>query len=152
MPRPNPIVTRRSDCVRIPIDTVRRRSIAVSRSLHHRAPILRSFEMHELGVRVLLGAPGRRQQIHEESKDVESEDERDDPLENGRDVLFTVEGADREDDGKDDLHDDEYKLEPEREAQDPMLAEMHAEALVLGADEDGADDVASDEEEEEAVM
>ena len=33
-----------------------------------------------------------------------------------------------------------------------MLAEMHAEALVLSADEDGADDVAGHEEEEEAVV
>lgn len=33
-----------------------------------------------------------------------------------------------------------------------MLAEVHAEALVFGADEDGANDVAGDEEEEEAVV
>ena len=33
-----------------------------------------------------------------------------------------------------------------------MLAEMHAEALVLGADEDGADDVPGDEEEEKPVV
>ena len=33
-----------------------------------------------------------------------------------------------------------------------MLAEMHTEALVLGADENGADDVARDEQKEEAIM
>ena len=33
-----------------------------------------------------------------------------------------------------------------------MLTEVHTQALVLGADEDGADDVAGDKEEEEAVV
>ncbi len=33
-----------------------------------------------------------------------------------------------------------------------MLAEVHAEALVFGADEGGAEDVAGDEEEEVAVV
>ena len=101
---------------------------------------------------MLLGAPGRRQQIHKEGKDIEREDEGDDPFENGRDVWLTVEGGGSEDDGEDDLHYDEEEFEPEGEAQDAVLAEMHAETLVLGADEDGADDVAGHEEEEEAVV
>lgn len=108
--------------------------------------------MHKLGIRVLLGAPGGGQQIDEESEDVEGEDEGDDPFENGGHVLFSVKGGDCEDDCKDDLDDDEHELEPEGEAQDAVLAEVHAQALVLGADEDGADDVAGDEEEEEAVV
>lgn len=33
-----------------------------------------------------------------------------------------------------------------------MLAEMHPEALILGADENGADDVACDEQQEEAIV
>lgn len=152
MPRPSTIMPCRSNRICIPIDAIRRRPVGVSRILHHRTPILCFFATQKLSVRVLLGAPGRRQQIHKESKDVEGKDERDDPFENGRDVLFTVERGGREDDCKNDLHDNEYEFEPEGETQDPMLAEMHAEALVLGADEDGADDVASDEQEEEAVV
>lgn len=33
-----------------------------------------------------------------------------------------------------------------------MLAEVHPEALILGADEDGANDIASDKEEEKAIV
>lgn len=101
---------------------------------------------------MLLRAPRGGQQIHEESEDVKSEDERDDPLEDGGDVLLAVERGDGEDDGEGDLDDDEEEFEPEGGAQDAVLAEVHAEALVLGADEDGADDVAGDEEEKEAVV
>lgn len=154
LPRPDPIVPCGSNCVRVPIDTIRRRRrpIGVSSGLRHRAPILRFLQTHELGVGVLLRAPSGRQQIDEEGEDVKGEDEGDDPLEDGRDVLFAVKGGGGEDDGEDDLDDDEGQLQPEGEAQDAVLAEVHAEALVLGADEDGADDVAGDEEEEEAVM
>lgn len=70
----------RSNSVCIPIDAARRRSIGVSQSLHHRTPVLCFFETHELRIRVLLGAPSGRQQIHKESKDVEGKDEGDDPF------------------------------------------------------------------------
>lgn len=141
-----------SNSVCIPIDAIRRRSIGVSGMIHHRTSILCFFEMHKLSVRVLLGAPSRRQQIHKEGEDVESEDESDDPFENGPGVLLVVEHGSCEDDRKDHLHDDEDEFEPKGEAQNPMLAEMHAEALILGADEDGADNIAGDEEEEEAIV
>ena len=101
---------------------------------------------------MLLRAPRRRQQIDKERQHVKGKDERDDPFENGRDVLAAREGGADEDGGKANLDEDESELEPEGEAQDAVLAEMHAEALVLGADEDGADDVAGHEEEEEAVV
>ena len=101
---------------------------------------------------MLLRAPGRRQQIHKERQHVKRKDERDDPLEHGRDVLPAGEGGADEDGGEDDFDEDEDELEPEGEAQDAVLAEVHAQALVLGADEDGADDVAGHEEEEEAVV
>ena len=108
--------------------------------------------MHELGVAVFLAAPRSRQQIYKEGKDVESEDKGDDPLENGRDVLLVVKRGDRVDDGENDLHYDEDKFEPEREAEDAMLAEVHAEALVLGANEDGADDITGHEQQEKAIV
>lgn len=152
MPRPNTIVPYRSSSVRVPIGALGRHPISTLRIFHHRAPVPRFFEMHKLSVRVLLRAPSGGQQIHKESKDVKRKNERDDPFENGGHVLFAVKGSDCEDDCKDDLHDDEHEFEPEGEAQDAVLAEVHAQALVLGADEDGADDVARDEEEEEAVV
>ena len=118
MSRPSTIVTCSSNRVRISIDTIcrRRRSIIVRSLLHHRSPILYSFETHKLSVRLLLGAPSRRQQIYKEGEDVESKDERDDPFENGRYVLFTGEGGDCKDNGEDDLHDNEHEFEPEGKA------------------------------------
>ena len=151
MARPDAIVSRcatnaisRHHCSRSPIGI---RSI-----LHHHAPILRSLEMSELRVRMLLRSPRRRQQIDKESQHVKRKDERDDPFENGRDVLAAGEGGADEDGCEDNLNKDEGEFEPEGEAQDAVLAEVHAETLVLGADEDGADDVAGHEEEEEAVV
>ena len=101
--------------------------------------------MHNLGFGVLLAAPRRRQQIHKEGKDVKSEDEGDDPFENGRYVLRVVKRSGCVDGCENDLHYDEDEFEPEREAEDAMLAEVHAETLVLGANEDGADDITSHE-------
>lgn len=47
------------------------------------------------------------------------------------------EGRGDEDDGERELGEDEEELHPEGGAQDAVLAEMNAEALVFGADEDG---------------
>ncbi len=127
-------------------------AIAISIPIHHLHPVLRLPLTHMLHVGTLLGRPPRRQEIHEESKDVKSEDERDDPLKNSRDVLVAFEARRAKHYRQQDFHNDEGELGPEGEAQDAMLAEVHAEALVFGADEDGADDVACDEEEEEAVV
>lgn len=150
---PNAIVSRWLNSVRVACDAIcRRRSVGICRILHHRTLVLKPLAMHELRIGMLLGAPRRRQQIHKEGEDVESEDEGDDPFEDGRYVLLAVKGGGGEDDGEDDLHDDEEEFEPEGKAQDAVLAEMHAETLVLGTDEDGADDVAGHEEEEKAIV
>ena len=141
MPRPNVMMSRCTNSVRVPGDTIRRRPVGVCRILHHRTTILLPLEMHKLSVRVFLSTPRCRQQIHEEGDDVESENEGDDPFENGRCVLLVVEGGGCEDDSAYDLHDDEEKFIPKGEAQDAVLAEVYAEALILGADEDGANDV-----------
>ena len=144
LPRPNIVISYRSNGVCIAIDAIRG-SIGEPGGIHHRTPILRSFEVHKLRVRVLLGTPSCRQQIDKEGEDVKSEHERHDPLENGGNVLFAVEGGGYEDDCKDELDNDEHEFKPKGEAQDPMLAEVHAKALILGADENGADDISGDE-------
>ena len=46
----------------------------------------------------------------------------------------------------------EDQFDPKGEPQDAMLAVMYSQALILGADEDGANDIACDEEQEEAVV
>ena len=152
MPRPNVIMSRCPNSIRVPGDAIRRRPVGVCRILHHRTPVLLPLEMHKLGVRVFLSTPRRRQQIHEESEDIESEKEGDDPFENGRYVLLVVEGGGCEDDSADNLHNDKEKFIPKGEAQYAVLAEVHAEALVLGADEDGANDVTRHKQEEEAIV
>lgn len=146
---PNAIVPRCSNRVCV---AIRRRSVGVRRVPHHRAAVPGALEVRELRAGVRLSAPRRREQVREEGEGVKSEDERDDPLEDGGDVLPAVKGGGGEDGGEGDLDEDEEELEPEGEAQDAVLAEVRAQALVFGADEDGADDVAGDEEEEEAVV
>ena len=94
---------------------------------------------------MLLGTPSCRQQIDKEGEDVKSEHERNDPLKNGRNVLFAVERGGCEDYRKDELDNDEHEFEPKGEAQDPMLAEVDAKPLILGANENGADDISGDE-------
>lgn len=118
----------------------------------HRGTGLRVAEMHLLKICPLLLGPDGGQQVDEEGQDVEGEDESDDPLEDGGDVFLAFEGGDAEDDGEGDFDEDEGQFHPEAGAEDAVLPEVDAEALVFGADEDGADDVAGDEEEEEAVV
>ena len=116
----------------------------------------------DIGDCLLVARCGK--EVNEECEDVEGEDKGDDPFEDCANVLFFVEGADDKDDGHgdwgvlvlifDDMMDregnfegmrtfdeDEEKLHPEGGPQDTVLAEMHTEALVLGADEDSAYDI-----------
>jgi hypothetical protein len=87
-----------------------------------------------------------RQQIHHEREDVPREHKGNDPLENRADVLLrpvVALCADAEADGKADLDDDEGEFDEEACEQDAVLGAVEeAQAEVLGADEDGADDVA----------
>ena len=83
-----------------------------------------------------------RQEVRYEAPDIEDVDQRDDPLEDSADVVVFVFLSDGEDNGERDFGEDEEQLDPEGDAQDAVFAEVDAEALVLGADEDGADNVA----------
>ena len=101
---------------------------------------------------MLLRTPRSRQEIDKEGQHIEGEDESDDPFEDRCNVLPAIERASCEDDGEYDLDDDEDQLHPEGQPEDGVFAEMNPQALVLGADEDGADDIAGDEQEEETVV
>lgn len=87
------------------------------------------------------------QEVDDEAPDIEDVDEGDDPLEDGGGVDAVVAALleDAEGDGDGDFDDDEGQLDPEGDAQDAVLAEVDAEALVFGADEEGGDDVAATE-------
>lgn len=128
-------------------------TIRISSITHCRVPILNSFHMlHHLLIRMCLFTPCCRQQINKEGEYIESEDERNNPLKHGSDILLLSESSCSEDDGETDFHKNENQLHPEAETQNAMLAEVDAETLIFGTYEDSADDVAGDEEEEEAVM
>lgn len=151
IPRPHsrPIMSRSTECIGVPIDS----AIRIPPLTHHDIPILSVPLLHSFQIRPLLRAPCGGQQVDEERKHIKRKDESYDPFENGCHILGVAdESADREDDGEDDLDDDEGEFEPEGEAEDAVLAKVDPKPLVLCADEDGADDVAGDEEEEEAVV
>ena len=85
----------------------------------------------------MMSCPNCRQQIDEEAKYPECEDNRNCPLKNCTDIGLFIEGANCEGNSKDDFDNDEEKLDPKGDAKDTVLAEVHTEALILGADEDG---------------
>ena len=93
-----------------------------------------------------------RQQINEKAKNPESEHEGNDPFQYGTNLCPLGKGADSESYRQCDFNQDEREFDPEGDAQDTVLALVYTHPLVLGAEEDGADEVAGDEEEEEDVV
>lgn len=61
-------------------------------------------------------------------------------------------GCGNEDDGESKFDEDEGEFDPKGDAEDAMLSIVNAEALILGAEEDGGEDETADEDEEEAIM
>lgn len=61
-------------------------------------------------------------QVDEEGEDVEGEDEGDHPLEDGGHVVVLAEVVDGEGDGQRQFDQDKGELDPERDAQDAVLA------------------------------
>lgn len=91
---------------------------------------------------ILVLRPDRGQEVDDEAPDVEDVDERDNPFDDGGFVVFGLVGEDAEGDCEAQFDEDEAEFYPEGGAQDAVFAEVDAEALVFGADEDGGDDVA----------
>ena len=71
-------------------------------------------------------------QVDDEGEDVKGEDEGDDPLEVGGDVLVAGEGQGGKGDGQDDLDEDEGELDPEGGAKDAVAAVSCAKKKVAG--------------------
>lgn len=118
--------------------------------------------------RIVLRVDGR-DEVDEEGEDVECEDKGYRPLEDGSCVVGLSEVADGEScdvismtsvelcrvvltNCKCQIHQDEEQLQPEGLRQDLVSAVVDAQALILGTDEDGRDQVARDEQEQEDVV
>lgn len=93
-----------------------------------------------------------RQKIQQETEYVESKGESNDPFKNRGDIGVVIEIGDHEYNGKAYLNNDEYELHPERDTDDAVVSIMDSQTLVLGADEDGADDVAANKKKKEPVV
>ena len=93
-----------------------------------------------------------RQQVQDETQDIEGEDISNRPLHRRSNVLMASEHRAAEHNCQNDFDADEDELDPERYPQDAMVTVVNAESLVLGADTHCGDDVAADEEEEHAVV
>lgn len=86
--------------------------------------------------------PARGYQIREESEHIEGENQSDDPFEDGSNVLVTgCEGGTNKNNGKAELDENKEELHPKGSAENTMLAEVDAKALILGADKNGGDDI-----------
>lgn len=87
-----------------------------------------------------------RQQIHGKGQDVKRKHKRDNPLEHGGDVAMAGECGCRKNDCEHDFDQDERQFDPEGGAEDPVVAIVDSQPLVLGAQEDGGDNVTGDED------
>lgn len=93
-------------------------------------------------IRLVAGA-GHRQEVHDETPDVEDVAERDDPLKDGGLVDLAATLKDTKGDSETTLQEDESELDPEADGEDAVFSPVNAETLVFGANEDGRDDVAT---------
>lgn len=92
------------------------------------------------------------QEIQEEAQNVERERECHNPLKDGGDISGLSEVGGCKYDGERNFDQNEGEFDPEGDTEDAVVAVMNSKALILSAEEDGANDVAGDEEKEEAVV
>lgn len=102
-------------------------------------------------VAIMLGVHGRVQ-VHIEREDVEAKHQCNDPLDDRSRVIVLVITKHDERNGQADGDENEGQLDPKGDGEHAMLGVVHAEALVLGADEDGRDEVADDEKAQKDVV
>lgn len=118
----------------------------------HRSPALHPGHIHLSRVTLVALAADRRHEIDEEAEDVEEVNKRDGPLQNRCGVPLFLFTADAEPDREAHFDKDKGQFDPKARSEDAVLAEVDTQALVLPADEDGADYVPDDEDAEENVV
>jgi hypothetical protein len=118
----------------------------------HGGPAFHPGHIHLGGMALVALAADRGHEVDEKAQDVEEVDEGNGPLQTGRCIVLSLLAGNAEANCQANLDQDEGKLDPEAYPQHAVLAKMDAQALVLPADEDGADDVADNEDGEEDVV
>ena len=93
-----------------------------------------------------------RQQIQNETQNIEGEDISDGPFNTSRGVLMGSKHRTRERNRQQYFNTNEDKLDPETYAQNAVIAVVDSQTLVFGTDEDRREDIACNEEEEHAVV
>lgn len=119
------------------------------------APRIREGRRHVGGLLIpcvrALCANGRIE-VDDEGDGIECEDEGDGPFEDRGGVSLLDEAAHAKGDDEGDLYEDEGELNPERHAKDTMLAVVDSKALVLPADTNSREQIASNKERQKRVV
>ena len=102
-------------CFIMPVSPIYR-PIRHSISIGMTIAILHIRHVQPLHIRPHLRIPRRRQQIHKESQDIESEDQRNDPFKHRRHILLLRKHSRSEDDCKRHFNQNESQFRPETEA------------------------------------
>ena len=146
------VVTRRLAVLSVSTSSVNRAAHIVARglSVHGHLVVVGADRGSEAVL--LVARAGCGQKVDDERPDVADVDQGDDPLKDSGFVGRAAALQDTEGDGKSAFHENESELDPEAGAEDAVLAEVHAEALVFGADEDCRNDVAADEHGEHGLV
>lgn len=93
-----------------------------------------------------------RQKVDDKTPHIDDIDQCDDPLDDGAGIVLLLELCDSKSDRKTNFNEYEGELDPKARAQDAVFAEMDTEALVLGADEDGTDNIANNKDTKHGVV
>lgn len=102
----------------------------------------------------VLPTPGPNgwQEIDGECSDEDGKEESNNPFEDGSSVVHPLPLSDAESNSKANENKDPGKLNPERGSKNPVLALVNTKTLVLGAYEDGGEQVADNEDRQESLM
>lgn len=99
-----------------------------------------------------MARSNRRQEVYGEGGDKDAEEKGNDPFEDGGQIVATFLHGYAKYNCQSQEEEDPAQLQPEGEAQQPILSLVDPQPLVLGADEDGGDNVTDDEDGEHHIM
>lgn len=116
----------------------------------HARPVT-AFPRLSAVIAAMLGVDGRVQ-VDIKGKDIKAKHQGNDPLDDRCRVIVLVVTKHDERNGQANGDEDKSQLDPKGDGEHAVLGVVHAQALVLGANEDGRDEVADDEQAQEDVV